>query len=97
MARADTNVSSKVDCSQILAAIDRFWCNACENSTKRAQRKCVFTYLDVKADVIDNALAIVEINGELVQGEFLLEELAQVALQKVATQSLLDALAPVRD
>lgn len=51
-------------------------------------------YLGVERDVGHGSSAIVQVHVELLQGQFLVKELSQVALQQVPTYFLLDCVRP---
>lgn len=68
--------------------------NSLSREPRATQKDNNAVHLDVEADVGDPARAVVEVHRELVERQLLLQELAQVALQKVPAGPFLEALGP---
>lgn len=58
------------------------------------QRRAPFVYLHIETDIGNTTSSIVQINGQLIQRQLLLEELAEVTLQQIPTGPLFDTLRP---
>lgn len=64
------------------------------NCVGRGYNIYYYYYLGVQRNIGDGARAIVQVHVELLQGQLLVQELAQVALQQVTTYFLLYHVRP---